>query len=783
MAAIPQKWSLFCVSTLMLLVQRCTGKTPACVSWSTAGPVVQLGSSFEVYCTFNCKCERSMYSDHPPALQDHTAVNSSTTYIRVGNITKNRTFSCQCRCRALSLDPCGLDIWAGYPPERPRNIRCHYKVETDRAGEVLCSWERGRKTHLKDTTEFWVTKVSGDLPDPWPPFKIPIRGADPPSALFHMPAEVHFISVRVCTHNALGSATSPPANYTLSSIVIPSAPVLGGAQCSSRGCAIRVQQPVRTQHLEIQYTTEPGLWTTYPDSDVPVALDQLLSIWPLEPYRFYHFRARSKFSTGLWSDWSDVTSGWTQEEAPDKELDVWYTPPSSDFKSIRLYWKPMNVAHARGKIVRYLVAVHSAESRLVHAANVSANATGASVGFCARCRATVSALNSKGISPAANINPYHTKALAQLPVHMKADENGVALWWGRAERAAPPTAHIVEWYPEGLKLQELHWLRLNGEARQAVIQGLNASECYEIAVHVLHSDDSMTTRSFRLLNTSKSVPKVGPSIQQEVDSDRVVVTWRDLPRAQRGGCITKYTIYLEDARGIVQQYSVQATKRMFFLEHLAPGVHSLWMTAWTSQGESPPAQKVKIFIQAAEGIPVSLLVFCSLLSVAAPLLLCVCQIAAVKKRVWLLFRRFMLQVVPDPANSKWAKESTQGEMNLQHRMSEAVPIEEEEEPIISIITDVEELSNHTTYMKSDSHDSEENQASLDSSTINANYLSTGCQGRRLASEEEDPDEEGEDEEMLTPDRSLFTEPLGTQIVGNLTLDAVRFDCGGLFENC
>ncbi|XP_061539107.1 interleukin-12 receptor subunit beta-2 isoform X2 [Phycodurus eques] len=813
MAAIPPKWSLVYVVALMLLVQLCTGKTPACVSWSSAGPVVRLGSSLEVYCTFNCECEHSMYTEHPPALQRHTVVNSSTTYVRVDNITKHRTFSCLCLCRALTPDPCGLDIWAGYPPERPRNIRCSYKVVTNQTGEVFCSWERGLKTHLKDTAELWcvschlvcaITRVSGDLPQPWPPFKIPIRGADPQSARFSVSTKVHFISVRVRTHNALGSAMSPPANYTLT---IPSAPVLERPQCTSRGCAIRVRQPLRTQHLAVQYATEPGLWTTYPHSDVPVALDQLLSVWSLEPYRLYHFRARAKFSTGLWSDWSDVTHSWTQEEAPARQLDVWYTQPPSDVKSIRLYWKPMNVTHARGKIVVYLVAVHSSESGLVYAANLSAEATSASVAFCARCHVTVSALNSKGMSPPANITAYHTKALAQLDVQVKADEHGVALWWRQAERATAPTAHVVEWYPDGLKLQELHWLRLNGEARQAVIKGLNASECYEVAVYVLHSEGLMTTRSFRLLNISQSVPKVGPSVQHEVDFNRVAVTWRELPRAQRGGCITEYTIYLEDATGSVQQYSVQAAKRKFFLEDLPPGAHSLWVTAWTAQGESPVAQKVKILIRAADGIPVLPLVLCLLLSAAALLLLCVCQIAAVKRRVWLLFQRFMLQVVPDPANSKWAKECTQGkgEIKLQPQASEVVPTEEVE-PIISIITDMEEVSNHntveavsspagpstprwplTTYIKGDSNGSEQTQASLDSSATNVDYLSTGCQERRLAMEEEDLDEEGEEEEfaqILTPlpNCSMFTEPVGPQIIGNLTLDAVRIDCSGIFEN-
>lgn len=50
---------------------------------------------------------------------------------------------------------------------------------------------------------------------------------------------------------------------------------------------------------------------------------QVRFISALEPYRLYHFRARSKFSTGMWSEWSADVSSRTQEEG----------------KRVRLYWR------------------------------------------------------------------------------------------------------------------------------------------------------------------------------------------------------------------------------------------------------------------------------------------------------------------------------------------------------------------------------------------------------------------------------------------------------------
>lgn len=45
------------------------------------------------------------------------------------------------------------------------------------------------------------------------------------------------------------------------------------------------------------------------------------------------------------------------------------------------------------------------------------------------------------------------------------------------------------------------------------------------------------------------VPEVGPIAQEEVYRQTVKVTWTEVPRSQRRGCITKYTIYLMNADG------------------------------------------------------------------------------------------------------------------------------------------------------------------------------------------------------------------------------------------
>lgn len=148
-------------------------------------------------------------------------------------------------------------------------------------------------------------------------------------------------------------------------------------------------------------------------------------------------------------------------------------------------------------------------------------------------------------------------------------------------------------------------------------------------------------------------------------------------------------------------------------------------------------------------------------------------------------------------------------MKLHSRQSESVLTEEEEPDIIIIITEEEELSNDntegaaspptspsasrrplTTYIKSVSIESdgpEQTPNLLDSKTKTVDYISAGCQDGPLVEEEVDEDDEEGDEfgHMLTPlpACSLFSERMEPQIIGKLTLDAVRIDCSSLFENC
>lgn len=49
-----------------------------------------------------------------------------------------------------------------------------------------------------------------------------------------------------------------------------------------------------------------------------------------------------------------------------------------------------------------------------------------------------------------------------------------------------------------------------------------------------------------------AAPAAAPVFKETVEGNKVTVIWTELPRGQRMGCITKYTIYLESDSGHLQ---------------------------------------------------------------------------------------------------------------------------------------------------------------------------------------------------------------------------------------
>lgn len=779
-------WSI--VSALLFL--QISSGDPLCKIWSSAGLNVHWNSTFKVYCTFILKCSPSMYSGDSPRPQSHRVHNSTTIYLDVKNLMEDRaTFSCDCDETSMNTDTkpdsCGLDISAGYPPDVPTNMSCTYKVGLSTEGRMFCSWNSGRKTYLRNDSTLCVKTFTHNATEGPQLLTVSERG----SASLVVDSSVQIVSVWVRVSNPLGSAESPVMNYNLSDIMMPDPPVLYKVGCSSRNCTISVTQTALTPHLAVYYKEEDDeKWTLHPDS---VMSNGSFLVESLQPFRLYQFRARSRFRTGLWSNWSPSVSSWTQEEAPAVALDVWYAIDHSE-KSMRVFWKQLDPSFAQGKILEYIITVYKQNS--ARTSNVSSSERSLSMAFCPNCEVTVSARNSRGRSPPASITVHTT--LDMPPLVPEINSQNVTLYWRKPGTAALPLDTVVEWYPRGQRLDGLRWVRTGPNSSRVLITDMKPFMCYEGAVYVIYRNKSVGRHMFTGVNTLVSVPTKGPVVQEREEGSTVNVTWSELPVRQRGGCITKYTIYLESSDRRVTAYNVSASQRFWVLRGLTPAVYSVWMTASTAKGESKKGEKVKFYIRPDSQVPL-IITLGTVFILGCLVLCCACQNSAVKERLWVYFQICRPEEIPDPANSKWARDCLleKGRVTLQVQLSTSTASEEEDLVLVDVLelprpllcpqtsltSDSEPstpLYPHTAYIKSLSHDS------YSSGNTQTSSLDTNETVDYISSHETTAMSEGEDLEDVSgffPSHSFSMDPVN--FGPKLTLDAVRIDGNEFFLQC
>ncbi|KAK3556611.1 hypothetical protein QTP70_010806 [Hemibagrus guttatus] len=299
--------------------------------------------------------------------------------------------------------------------------------------------------------------------------------------------------------------------------------------------------------------------------------------------------------------------------------------------------------------------------------------------------------------------------------------------------------------------------------------GLQPAECYEGAVVYLHS--SGTEKAiFNRISTWQTAPRQSPFPESvETKSESVEVKWSEIPPDKRGGCLQYYTIYLKDSAGKILKYY-----------------------------EIPLA-----FVISMAGA-----VFITCLC-----LLCLCQFSSVQRRLSGCCHCLLPSIVPDPANSKWAKEcaSEKGEMKLQLNLSDS-SMSEEEPNMVEVEEFPQEKLNEdktisteetlhpvhlpaesapyqpgitSSYLKSFSNDSSSSDATQASRStdITVDYISTHgviSGGEEEEEEDVDGDEEHEAFPFFPCPKSPFLEPLLIN-GGKLTLDSVKIDCSDFLE--
>ncbi|XP_066547854.1 interleukin-12 receptor subunit beta-2 [Amia ocellicauda] len=814
----------FTIHIILLLHSSGASARYDCTVSTLNGTFVKLGTMVEVYCTIRNHCKKKAIYQDRAENYNLKKYNATTVSIKP-NFTKPRTvFACQCN-DVQSPEPCGLDIKAGYPPDVPHNLTC---IQNGELGNITCMWKTGRRTYnIQTVSQLWVETESHGSRIKRGPYSGSTSVSFPP---FGSKSQYW---VWVTASNILGSASSPILNITLNNIVKPRPPNITLLNCLSWDCVLHWEDVSSTQLLEVQYQRDGS--TFWRNHIFNATASKSFNCSNLQPFTTYMFRARTKLgpAKGLWSEWSNTAVNKTGEEVPLRPLDVWYIvdPPDSREKSFTLVWKKLSESEARGTVLHYdMVIEDQAEKKQEE---YPANSSRSRPIFCSRCTVTLSARNSRGKSPPTTFSLPLTGAFsAPRNVTCRPHSNhSITITWEPPESTPLPLrGYVVEWFKaQKRNKSNISWKRLDRHQFSMVIsENIQPCECYQGAVYALY-DQGFGRANFVNAYSWQTVPRQGPKVTiKQLNNKSLTVTWREIPQEHVMGCITSYTIYLRNQSTGWQHKlgPIDATHRGYTINNLQSNTtYDLWMTASTSAGEGKQGESCRFTVNAeqAEGPLMPLwptMLFASIL---------VCLVAGYicgLSSVWQRLSCFTHADIPDPANSKWAKEytSVKGQMKLVYQLYLNESTSSDDEPHMVEIEEVPEdpIDTHNTETQRNLLPPEQKEQSNESDSprtpfmasrsrglgpykgqFTCQYIKTLSQESEISSQTQESfstdmtldyipsnallrgtsEEESSDfmeESFSSYPGSPFLDPV-VRFGGKLTLDAVKIDCSAFME--
>ncbi|XP_043346687.1 interleukin-12 receptor subunit beta-2 isoform X1 [Dermochelys coriacea] len=578
------------------------------------------------------------------------------------------TFSCKCKSNGKII--CGIDIYVGNPPDQPGNVSC---ILYGRDGNLTCTWDKGRLTHIETTYVVQLTNETECL-------SFAEESMNPKYGSLNLTKlnfESNYTAV-VAASNSLGNASSLPFTFMLIDIVKPHSPtdiLVKFDNVSETNCTILWQDQQQTQSFRLRYRpVNSHSWNM-----VETLNSTRYNLHDLKPHTEYEFQVCCKFhpNRGIWSDWSTFRKQ-TPEAVPSGLLDVWYIRQDMDSKTqkITLFWKVMSKSEARGEILHYILDFQALNQTSLRTTNetITTQTHYTIVLPKVDYNIMVYAHNSKGNSPPTSI--VIDLSILDLPppqsisVTPMGNNSIFVIWEPPIESAAFINGYIVEWAETHSPEPHLNWIKIPASNLSTTIsENIKHDVCYDINVFALYRNRIGKVASARGY-LKQEAPSAGPQVYTAVKGDDVCVSSEEIPGHQQMGGITNYNIYLQKKNSQegpkVYVIHKETSRNSFLMKNLQHGVnYVLWMTASTMAGENPVGNKELVYLESvSEWIIV--LAACIFFSIST----CICFVQSIQKALCLLLSVLVPQwyrkAIPDPANSTWAKKysSAEDELNL-----------------------------------------------------------------------------------------------------------------------
>ncbi|XP_011910617.1 PREDICTED: leukemia inhibitory factor receptor isoform X2 [Cercocebus atys] len=546
----------------------------------------------------------------------------------------------------------GTVIFAGYPPDTPQQLNC----ETHDLKEILCSWNPGRATALvgpRATSYTLLESFSGKY--------VRFKRAEAPTngsyqLFFQMLPNQEIYNFTLNAHNPLGRSESTilvnitekvyphtPTSFKVKDInstaVKLSWHLPGNFAKINFLCQIEIKKSNTVQ--EQRNVTIKGV----ENSSYLVALDKL------NPYTVYTFRIRCSTETfWKWSKWSNKKQHLTTEAIPSKGPDTW-REWSSDGKNLIIYWKPLPINEANGKILSYNVSCSSDEETQSlseipdpqHKAEIQLDKNDYII--------SVVAKNSVGSSPPSKI------ASMEIPNDdLKIEQvvgmgKGILLTWHYDPNMT--CDYVIKWCNSSRSEPCLmDWRKVPSNTTETVIE----SDQFRPGVRYNFFLYGCRNQGYQLLRSmigyiEELAPTVAPNFTvEDTSADSILVKWEDIPVEELRGFLRGYLFYfgkgerdtskmrvLESGRSDIKVKNItdisQKTLRIADLQGKTS--YHLVLRAYTDGGVGP---EKSMYVVTKENLAVAVIVGV------------VTSILCYRKREWI--KETFYPDIPNPENCK-----------------------------------------------------------------------------------------------------------------------------------
>ncbi|XP_068939037.1 interleukin-27 receptor subunit alpha [Petaurus breviceps papuanus] len=394
----------------------------------------------------------------------------------------------------------------------------------------------------------------------------------------------------------------------------------------------------------------------------PRDLRSFLDLQGLEPATVYEVSSRCQLQNnmGLWSDWSATLKFQSLLASPTDQVDVWVfgspcNGPHPQEEPYVLQWKDLMPGLGLSYKVVSRVPGGELHSNIIPCCNFTLSKGTEWV--------SIVAFNITAQGHPSNLTlACSGSAPKKVQVNSMGNQGMLVTW------VPEPQEHqefIVEWAQEKMSPQKFNWIRLPNGSHSTLLRGnFKKGVPYQVTLSSI-SLKGLAFASPVWGYSQEIAPLKGPALWQiqNAASGALTVAWAELPRGQRGGHFTHYTLYVQPGSGPPTLLNVSADTLNVTLWDLPVGYYKMWVIASTIAGPGQPGQVLQLFFpeKNPKGLKVlwNVLLSCVLLSMSCCLGLgfskcCLCQ---------KFLPHWVSERIPDPSNSKsmqpWGEEFPQ----------------------------------------------------------------------------------------------------------------------------